>query len=170
MLQRIHFPAAQSVVSQQRALCAVHTGPRVHTALLSVHCLSHCPIPTSHFLPYPWLTGSHSVNPLVSPRLALNISPSQWHIEAQHFPLPKPPRKTEPLSGTQNSFPGPQECPSPPFPATAQTAMIRQAPTVTSHGAMNESRDSVCMCPFVPLCVGLAACPPGPAWGGACRF
>lgn len=100
---------------------------------------------------------------MVKPRFS---TPSQAHGTSKpNVPPAQATEQAEPLPGTQNSFPGPQECPLPLLPATAQTAMIRPAPTVTSHGAMNESRDSVCMCPFVPLCVGLAACPQGACVG-----
>lgn len=118
------------------------------------------PLPTL-FLVY--CLPTVSVNPLVKPRLAL--TPSQVHGTSEpNIPLPKPLSRQNLCLGHRIPSLGLRNVLAP-LLATAQTAMIWQAPTVTSHGAMNESRDSVCMCPFVPLCVGLAACPQGACVG-----
>lgn len=68
-------------------------------------------------------------------------------------------------------FPGPQECPLTLPPAIAQSQDLDMPLRNTSHGAMNESRDSVCMCtPSAFLCVtaSLHVCEGPPRQRGGC--
>lgn len=89
---------------------------------------------------------------------------------------------TEPLPGTQGIFSslGHGSTPPPPSPCHRTKSQDPDMPLrYTFHRAMNESRDSVCMCPCLPFCVSWPCCMsvrgPPHQWGGgvhlpACRF
>lgn len=162
LLQKIPLPTVQAKAGSCLTQYSAHLPsgtqcPQPHLSTASSLPHPSTPLPTLFLVYCLW-------NPLVKPRCALNTLSSPWHLRAQHPPA-QATEQAERLAWDTEFLPWASGMSLPLLPATAQAAMIWQAPTVTSHGAMNESRDSVCMCLFVPLCVGLAACPQGACVG-----
>ena len=141
-----------------------------------------CPNPSFVFcsefaIPIPF---SNSVLPRVCSGGHRSSSPCHlilgWYTPAQHL-LPLLPSNGDraPAWDTGNFFfPGPWEHPVTPSPCHRTKSQDLDMPLrYTFHGAMNESRDSVCMRPVRrSVCHGLTACQRGArpicSWGAAC--